>query len=483
MFLNDLFKACPENEVAIISGDLEITYKELTENIGRFRSYLKAMGVEPGDNVGLYYKNSAEFIYAYFAVIGLGAVIVPFNRMLTAHEVEYIANDAKMKHIITMTALDLPDHYSQIVVPECIGQILATEIVEEASITRDMDDVTTIIYTSGTTGQPKGAMLTHQNLISNADSVVKHFDMSGEDKSLCVLPMFHSFAWTVCVLAPFKSASKVVVVENFMPKDVIRTIEDKQVTMVSGVPTMYTYYLALGSAENFKSVRAFISGGASLPVEILENFEKKMDKRIFEGYGLSEASPVVTINPLSLVKPGSIGTTLPNVQVKVVLDDGTEAPVGERGELLVKGPNVMKGYINLPEVTQKTIQDDWLHTGDVAYIDSEGYVFIVDRIKDIVIVSGLNVYPREIEELLYQFGGIVEASVIGVPDKKRGEVTVAYISIGENADFDDTALKDYLKENLAQFKLPKRIIKLDTLPKNATGKIMKKTLREMFVAG
>ncbi len=480
MFLNDILTACPDQETALIYGKQELTYKMLNEHIGKFQAYLLKQGVKAGDNVGLYYKNSPEFIYAYFAVIGLGAVVVPFNRMLTGAEVEYIASDASMKHIITMKTLELPDAYTQIIVPECIDEIMELERAKPVDLDRHEDDVTTIIYTSGTTGQPKGAMLTHRNLISNAQSVVDHFDMNAKDKSLCVLPMFHSFAWTVCVLAPLKSASSVVIVENFMPKDVIRTIEDKQVTMVSGVPTMYTYYLALGEAKNFESVRAFISGGASLPVEILENFQKKMQKRIFEGYGLSEASPVVTINPLSRVKAGSIGTPLPNIEIKVLKDDGTLAAPGERGELLVKGPNVMKGYINLPEVTEKTIQNNWLHTGDVAFIDEDGYASIVDRIKDIVIVNGLNVYPREIEEMLYQYPGVKEASVIGVPDKKRGEVTIAYIAVEDGIEIEIQALKANLKERLASFKLPKKIFVIDELPKNATGKIMKKTLRSMY---
>lgn len=480
MLIHEIINSSSSENTAILYNGQTFTYGELNERIHAYKAYLGEIGVKAGDFVGLYCKNCPEFIFTYFAVIQMGAVIVPFNRMLTGSEVEYIANDADMKHIVTMQRLDIDPRYEQIVLPEVEIKPVDCAVATGEPLVRTPDDVTTVIYTSGTTGQPKGAMLTHNNLISNAQSVVDHLVMNSEDRSLCVLPMFHSFAWTVCVLAPLLVGSTVVIVENFMPKDVIRTIKEHEVSLVSGVPTMYTYYLALGTSEDFSSVRLFISGGASLPVEVLSSFSKKIGTTITEGYGLSEASPVVSINPLDRIKAGSIGKPLPGVEVRVRLDDGKDADSMARGELLVKGPNVMKGYKNLPEVTDKTIVDGWLHTGDVAYIDEDGYIFIVDRMKDIVIVNGLNVYPREIEELLYQYEGVSEASVIGVPDEKRGEVTVAYVVAKEGADFDMKGLKGYLKEALASFKIPKKIILVDELPKNATGKIMKKTLRAQY---
>lgn len=480
MFLHEMFENIPAEYVALKSNEKSISYGELRENIGKFRSYFEGLGVTKGDYVGLYYKNSPEFIYVYFAIVSMGAVIVPFNRMLTGSEAEYIAKDSKIKLIVTMNKLDMDSKYKQLILPEVMEDIMNTTITEKKKIEVSRDDVTTVIYTSGTTGQPKGAMLTHENLVSNTESAIKHFGVVKEDKFLCVLPMFHSFAWTVCVLTPLRMGASIVILENFMPKDAIRTIFEEEITIVAGVPTMYFYLLTLGDKDAYKHVKYFISGGASLPVDTLEAFRKKFDITIYEGYGLSEASPIVSINPLGRIKPGSIGLPIPNVQVKVVDAEGQEQPIGIKGELLVKGPNVMKGYKNLPEITEKTIRNNWLHTGDVAFIDQDGFIFIVDRIKDIVIVNGLNVYPREIEEAIYQYDDILEASVIGVPDQKRGEVTVAYIVVKEPENFNMKEFKDYLKKNLASYKLPKKIDVLDTLPKNSTGKIMKRTLRDLY---
>jgi long-chain acyl-CoA synthetase len=338
--------------------------------------------------------------------------------------------------------------------------------------------VSVIIYTSGTTGHPKGAMLTHKNLISNAESTVSALLMTENEITLNVLPLFHSFAWTVNVLSTLMVGGSIVIMENFVPKDAIRIIEKEQITLVTGVPAMFNYYLMVGSKESFESIRVFVSGGASLPVEIIKGFKEKMGYDILEGYGLSEASPVVTINPLNKTKAGCIGIPIKNIEVRVVDTDGNEVPIGEKGELLVKGPNVMKGYYNLPEITAKTIIDDWLHPGDVAIIDEDGYVAIVDRIKDIIIVNGFNVYPREVEEVIYSYDGVLEAAVVGDSDPSRGEIVLAFVVPKDPENFDSKALKSYLRDHLASFKLPRKIIIKDGLPKNATGKILKKDIKQ-----
>jgi len=445
------------------------------------RDYYHTIGVKSGENVGLYCKNSPDFIYAYFAVISMGAVVVPINGSLTPKEIEYIATDAGMAHIITMQKLELKDQFKQLVISEYAPKLDSFELRESLVASEvDENDVAVIIYTSGTTGHPKGAMLTHKNLVSNAKGIVKALEITSDDKILCVLPMFHSFAWTTTVLSALYTGGTTVILEAFNPKEVLRTIRDEKVTIVCGVPTMYNYYLSLGSSEAFESMRVFVSGGASIPVEIIESFKAKFDISIIEGYGLSEASPVVTVNPLNEVRVGSIGLPLEDVEVKIVNAEKVELPSGEIGELAVKGPNVMKGYYNLPEVTDKTVVDNWLFTGDMARVDDDGYVYIVDRLKDIVIVSGMNVYPREIEEIIYKYQDIVEATVIGAPDKVRGEVTVAFIATKDNESFDIKGFKEFLREHLANFKLPKKIIMMEELPKNATGKIMKKVLREEY---
>ncbi|MCG8483420.1 MAG: long-chain fatty acid--CoA ligase [Clostridia bacterium] len=481
MLVHQIWENYSDDLVALSYNGQTVTYGELKRNIKDVRDYYHTVGIKPGENVGLYSKNSPEFVYAYFAIVSIGAVVVPLNGGLTPNEIEYIAKDAGMKHIVTMQKLELEDKFKQLVISE-YTQKLGSMDVEKSLVVSEMDDnqVAVIIYTSGTTGHPKGAMLTHKNLISNTESTIKAFRVTSVDRILCALPMFHCFAWTTIVLTALYSGATTVIMDTFNPKEALRIINSEKVTVVCGVPTMYNYYLTLGSVELFKFVRLFISGGASIPVEITDKFKTKLGITIVEGYGLSEASPVVTVNPLDDVRAGSIGVPIENVTVKIVNSEGKELPKGEIGELIVNGPNVMKGYYNLPEVTEKTIVDNWLFTGDMAYEDDEGYIYIVDRLKDVVIVSGMNVYPREIEEIIYQYEGVVEAAVIGVADKTRGEVTIAYIATKDNHIFDVQGLKNFLRENLAGFKLPKKVYLKDELPKNATGKIMKKILREEY---
>lgn len=482
MLVHQMWESYSAESVAFRYRGMTITYGELRKNIKEVRDYYNTVGVKAGENVGLYCKNSPEFVYAYFAIVSMGAVVVPMNSALTSREIEYIATDAKMIHIVTMKELDLADRFKQLQINE-YTEGLKNLNLEEFSLSNevDEDDVSVIIYTSGTTGNPKGAMLTHRNLVSNVKSFVSTLDITSDDRLLCVLPMFHSFAWTTTVLASLYCGGTTVIVKKFNPNDVLKIIKFEKVSIVCGVPAMYTYYLSLGTKELFASLRLFISGGASLPVEITDKFKAKFGISIVEGYGLSEASPVVSVNPLNEVRVGSIGLPIENVSVKIINTEKEELESGEIGELIVKGPNVMKGYYNLPEVTDKTIMDGWLHTGDMAYIDDEGYIYIVDRLKDIILVSGMNVYPREIEEVIYKYEGIVEATVIGVPEKVRGEIPIAYIVTDDNENFDLKALKEYLKEYLAAFKLPRKIFMLDELPKNATGKIMKKTLRNEII--
>ncbi len=487
MLVHQLMYQGKDEQIAFFDKQKKITYRQLQQSVKLFRNYFYLQGVRPGDNVGLLAKNSAEFVFSYFAITSLGAVAVPLNFQLVSRELSFIVQDAKMKIVVSMQPLDLnfseygyDQEVKQLIIPEFAKEIETIEM-QEAPIAEDFDadDLGVIIYTSGTTGYPKGAMLTHNNLISDARAFAELAEITAEDNALCVLPMYHCFAWTCAVLSSLLRGCSVTVVDVFAIRETIATIRDMNVTVVYGIPTMYKLFASWATAEDFANVRLFVSGGASLPKEIMKQFHDKIGKNIVEGYGLSEAAPVVTFNPLNQVKPTSIGKTLPGIAVKIIDDNDNELAVGEIGELAVQGPNVMLGYYNLPEESARALRNGWLHTGDLAYKDAEGYIYIVDRLKDMIITGGENVYPREIEELLYAHPSVSEAAVIGVPDKLRGDAVRAYVVPAEESNVDKKILREYLQENLALYKIPRDFVQIDALPKNSTGKILKKELREL----
>jgi len=462
------------------------TFKGQTTSYGRFaeqirltRNYLYARGVRPGDRVGLLARNTPDFVVCYFAIASLQAVVVPFNPALTAREVSYMAEDSRMKLLLTQVRLELDESIVQLSLAETVA-LAEAQPEDAAPVDQNFEPSRdcVVIYTSGTTGFPKGAVLTHRNLISNAQAVIETIAMNEKDVSFVALPMFHSYAWTVCVLAPLLSRHRVVVLEAFTPKEAIALIRGERCTIVNGVPAMYNLYVNFATPEDFKGVRVFISGGASLPLEVLKRFQEKTGRAIVEGYGLSEASPVVTLNPMDRCQPGSIGVPVPGVFVRVLDDKGVDVPPRVNGELCVNGPNVMRGYYNRAEDTAKAIVDGWLHTGDVAYKDEDGYLFIVDRLKDLIIVGGLNVYPREVEEVIYQFPGVKEAAVVGVSDRTHGEIIHAFVVWAEGSEPRPKELGEFLRANLAAYKLPKAVSSLPALPRNAGGKVLKKDLRE-----
>jgi long-chain acyl-CoA synthetase len=486
LLVHDLILKGTGDKIAIYEKGASYSYAQLQNKVVQYRNFLYDRGVRPRDNVALYAKNSAAFIFSYMAVTGLGGVIVPLNTMLTPREIAFILKDAEVKHVISDRDLNFAEQYEEgavppvnLLIPAIEKELSQKSYPEPPVITINDFDPCVILYTSGTTGRPKGALLSHSNLVSNAEGFSEMTAAMPDDNTLSVLPMFHSFGWTCCITTPLYNGASITIVESFSPKDVIATIRDQGITVVAGVPAMYNFYTSLAKPEDLAGVRLFVSGGASLPLEILEKFHEKTKKHVVEGYGLSEASPVVSFNPLSRTKPGSIGLPLKDIKVKIVDDSGNEMVCREIGELLVQGPNVMIGYYNLPAESAEALKDEWLYTGDLAYLDEDGYIFIVDRKKDIIIVSGLNVYPREVEEILYQYPAIKEAAAIGMPDKSRGESVRAYVVLKEEMKLDKKDLMAFLKENLAKFKLPREIIEIDALPKNATGKTLKKELRNI----
>jgi len=478
-----------ESDRIIFGGKLKITYGQLQDQVARFGEFFAAQGICPGDNVGLLAKNSPEFVYSYMAIVSLGAVVVPLNFQLVPREIAYIVKDAGIRTLVTMNRLRLAgelidlgynEPVRQLVIPEFLPHLpdlkdSAAALARKAAVREG--DLCAIIYTSGTTGNPKGAMLSHKNLVSNAIEITHTLPAGPDDVFLCVLPMYHCFAWTCAVLGTMAYRGAIVIADT-LGKEIVKTIRDHGVSVVYAVPTIYNYLLGWGEADDFKNVRFFISGGSALPLPLAENFYRKFNKRIIQGYGLSEASPVVSFNPVDKVKPESIGKPMAGISLRIVDAAGNDVPVGQCGELLVSGPNVMLGYYNLPEETAKALRDGWLYTGDIACRDEEGYYYIKDRLKDMIITSGENVYPREVEEALLAHPAVLEAAVVGVADRIRGQDVYAFLVLKEGHALDAKSLREFLQDKIAVYKIPKVFAQMDALPKNATGKVVKSVLRD-----
>ncbi|MDT8904016.1 class I adenylate-forming enzyme family protein [Anaeroselena agilis] len=493
MLLHQLISRGTDDCIAF-HGKETVAYGRFRAEVAAYRAFLHHAGVKAGDNVGLISRNAAEFVYAYMAVVSLGAVVVPLNFQLTAREIAYIINDARIRHLITAETLSLgaeldrcgyQGELAQYAIPALKARLAAETFPPAPDIdaTLGEDSPCVIIYTSGTTGNPKGAVLTHGNLVSNAAAFREALPIDAADNVLCVLPMYHCFAWTCAVLNPLLCGASITVLDGFTPKETIAAVKQHGVTVMYGVPPMYNLLARAGEADDLAGIRFFVSGGAPLPEKIARQFREKYGRPIIEGYGLSEASPVVTLNPPDKTKYYSIGKPLPGLEVRIAGPKGEPVAPGTVGEIIVKGPSVMQGYHNLPLETSVALRDGWLHTGDLAYRDTEWYFYIVDRLKDLIIANGENVYPREIEELLYAYPGVAEAAVIGVPDELRGQAVRAYLVLADGHTLDKKAVRDYLAANLAAYKLPRDYIVLDALPKNQTGKILKRVLRDQVAAG
>ncbi len=483
-------------------GKPTVTFQQLDASANKVARGLQALGIEKGDRVGIFGENCPEYIMGYFGIAKAGGIAVPINSFLTGSEVQYIANDCQLKVLFlskkflktVSPVLSLMTSVKHLVVlddPEAqehtpFAQLLANNAAESLPVEVNADDLAVFIYTSGTTGHPKGAMLTHRNLVSNAESSIEAMKLVEKDKILLFLPMFHSFTFTVCVLLPIRLGASILLIGSVRALDEIKkAILFDRITLFVGVPAVYNVLASKPESTATKitkyisAIKFFISGSAPLPTPVIGKIEARFGSPLLEGYGLSEASPVVSVNPrYGTRKPGSVGLPIPNVQVKILDEDMHELPVGEVGELAVKGPNVMQGYHNLPEATAQALVDGWLLTGDIAKIDEDGFVYIVDRKKDMLLVRGINVYPREIEEVLYQHPKISECAVIGVLDESKGEVPKAFVVVKEGETLTERDVRDYCKEHLAAYKLPKLYEFRPSLPKNATQKIMKRELRQ-----
>ncbi|MEA2130230.1 MAG: long-chain acyl-CoA synthetase [Solirubrobacteraceae bacterium] len=474
--------------IACKLDDAAFNYGLLDQASARVSAMLKSKGVGPGDRVGIMLPNVPYFPAVYYGVLRAGAIVVPMNVLLKAREVGYYLADPEVKVLFAWHgfleaakpgATDAGGVEVVSVKPgEIEGLIFAHEPDDEVA-ERAGDDTAVILYTSGTTGKPKGAELTHDNLRRNVEVSAKLFDFGVGDVIFAGLPLFHAFGQTCTMNAAIQGGSTITLLPRFDPGKALEVMARDRCTVFEGVPTMYGALLHHPGREDYdvSCLRVCVSGGSSLPVEVLRGFEEAFGCKVLEGYGLSETSPVATFNhPDRERKAGSIGTPIEGVQLKLVDDDGEEVAAGELGEILIKGHNVMKGYWERPEATAEAIKDGWFATGDIAKVDEDGYFFIVDRKKDLIIRGGYNVYPREIEEVLYEHPDVREAAVVGVPHDELGEEVGAAVALKDGAAVDAEELKAFVKEQVASYKYPRFVWFVDELPKGPTGKILKREI-------
>ena len=482
MLVHEVINNGRPEDIAIVDEGRQITYTQLKEGIKKYRNHLWELGVRQGDRVGIFSRNSTEFIYTYFAISSLGAITVPINFQLSTRETAYILQDAGVEHLLTYEPLTFEENFS--IEQHDIAAFGDEDFPDAPDLPADFEEnkPCVIIYTSGTTGNPKGAMLSHKNLVCNTRQC-EVFKCHDKCKVICVLPMYHCFGWTCVVLNTFYRGAELDVVRVFKPKDMVDMVREQEITDIIIVPSIFKLITAIAKPEDFKSVRFFMSGGTTLPDKIVEEFNKKFGRKIAEGYGLSEASPAVFLTTHGEERQGSCGKLLKGTEVRLVDEDGIDVAQGEVGEVLVRGGQVMLGYWNNPKATAEALDaDGWLHTGDVGKVDEDGYYYIVSRIKEMIISMGENIYPREVEEVVYQFKGIKDAAVIGIDDKLRGQVGACFFEVQDGAKVDTRELKKFLQKNLALYKIPREFHQLDEIPRTSTGKISKRTILENYLA-
>ncbi len=474
----------PEKDALRVNGQ-GVTYAQLHGMAAKVAGTLRANGIEPGDRVALILPNVPAFPVVYWGVLLAGGVVVPMNPLLKSGEIEYFFTDSGAK-----IAFVWPDFVGE--ATKGAGSS-GTRIVETGPMgpndfeggdpiaeptPREDDDDAIILYTSGTTGRPKGAELTHRNIHLNATRSAQVIQtMTSDDVVMGCLPLFHVFGLVVGLNAATIAGASLALIPRFDPQAAIEVIEKERVTIMQGVPTMYAAILNHPASDGMdaSSLRTCASGGSAMPLEVMRSFEEKFGCVILEGYGLSETSPVASFNmPDRERKPGTIGIAIPGCEMRCVDLDGTEVPVGEVGEIAIRGDNVMKGYWNNPEATAEAIPDGWFRTGDLATMDDEGYFTIVDRKKDMILRGGMNVYPREVEELIYTHPDVLEVAVVAMPDELLGEQVGAAVALREGSTATPEDIIAFAKERIAAYKYPRRVWVVETLPKGPTGKILRR---------
>jgi long-chain acyl-CoA synthetase len=472
---------------ALFWAEAEFSYAHYAGQVAWVADRLAKLGVRPGDRVALWLRNCPEFVGGLFGIFGADGVAVPINNFLRPQEVGYMLDDSGATVVLA--------ERSNPALAELLAARPGLRCIEVEDFgdsgpapkpIRTRADLAVLIYTSGTTGRPKGAMLTHGNLLHNVESCRVMLGVIPDDRMIVLLPMFHSFMLTVGLLLPLLSGASILAVKGLnSPKTMVGEMIQRGGTLLPAMAALFRALSQLPPGVDFASLRLCVSGAGPLPLEILRAFNERHPKvPLIEGYGLSEASPVVTVNPpAGPAIPGTIGIPIPGVEVTVQDDSGAVLPDGTDGEICVRGGNVMLGYWNAPEKTAEALRNGWLLTGDIGHRRPDGWFVITDRKKDMLKPNGMNVYPREIEEVLYRFPGIREAAVVGEPCDRRGERPVAFVSLDEGRQLDEPALIAFLRDQLADYKIPRRAVVLPALPRNATGKVLKTALREMVASG
>lgn len=509
--LENFYQVIEENvknspgKTIIYEENLKFTNREFKGIIDSIAEYLYKTGIKPMDKVAIVMSNSWQFIANLFAISKIGAVAVPINNFLKEDELAYILNDSQAKLLFSSNkfAKETKDLFRKTDVEKIIwvdgfpieneinidhSKILNLTPTPDTVYQSKLQDTALIVYTSGTTGKPKGAMLSFKNIFANCEGCKNLMGLKdGQLKLLCYLPMFHAFTLTVTVILPIYTNSGVVIIRAIAGikdfKNLLKQLLLHRCAFFTGVPDIYN---AMAKAKLpwyfhwFHNVKGFISGAAPLSVEVHKKFSAAFKRGILlEGYGISECSPVVSCNAPGANRIGSVGKPLSCSEVKIFNENMEEVPIGETGEICVRGENVMQGYYNRPSETKEAIIDGWFKTGDVGKIDQDGFIFIVDRIKDLIIHKGMNIYPREIEEIMYTNDKINACAVIGTKDKEDNEVPIAYVELKEDQVATESEIKEFIRPSLAVFKLPRKIIFVEKLPRNATGKILKRELREI----
>jgi long-chain acyl-CoA synthetase len=489
---------------ALIFESMSFTYKQLNGAANRVANGLRRLGINPGDRVALMLPNIPEFVFCYLGILKAGSIAVSLNVMLKCDEVKFILNDCEAKvlivaevfrdsvppacpylrHVLTVRDSAGRGECGTGTLSECdrfasLEELMGSASSEGQAMDMEPNAPAAIIYTSGTTGFPKGAILSHGNVVSNSYAANHCCRMRREDKFLLYLPLFHCFGQNFILNAGLNVCGTIVLQRRFDALETLKAIVDYEITMFFGVPPVFIKLLALpASGWDLSSVRYYFTAAASMPVEVARQWQSRYGKPIYEGYGLTETSPFASYNNDLQYKLGTIGTPIENVEMKVVDAEGRELPPGEVGEIVVRGPNVMLGYWKRPVETERVLQNGWLHTGDLGNTDEQGYFYLVDRLKDMINMSGFKVYPAEVERVLYEHPAVREAAVFGVPDPEKGDRVVAHVRLRDGCEILAADLQAFCRERMATYKVPQVIKFVASIPKNPTGKVLKRLLRE-----